>query len=142
MAPEQSTPGRSTPGLTTPGMSTPGANTPGSVDAESTSATGVPIDATGTTDIGNVGGDRVTVESVTVTPTQADFDFTVRIDGEAVFDAAQSPGGTAEETFSPSASLDTIVGATESVLSIEVTSASGTGGATTDVTVNTNADDQ
>jgi hypothetical protein len=118
----------------------PGRRTPGGADEQELSATGVAIDATGTTTVGDVEGDRTQVVAVEVTPTAADFDFNVNHDGSPIYDSAQSPAAAEAESFGGQGDAIVVVGAT--TVEFEVTSASGTGGATADVNVTALGDDQ
>jgi len=132
------TPGATTPGLRTPGRSTLGSDTPLAAFAAVTTvaAAGVAVDATGTTTIGTPDEIEGEVQSVTVTPTAADFSFQVLVNGTSVFSSAQSPSAAAEETFHVNPAEDAAFFRGESpTVEIEVTSASATGGATTDVDV-------
>lgn len=134
--------GDAQPGLRTPDMDEPGPRTPGDAAVTTLSQTGVAVDATGTTTLGTVGGDRDTVVVVTVTPTAADFDFNVTLGGETVFSAAQSPAAAEEEPFDPDADAAVRIDATDADVAIEVTSASATGGATADVDVEVSSEEQ
>lgn len=134
-----STPGRRTPGLASPQFDQPGRRTPGDGEPSAPAETGVAVDATGTTTLGTVEGDRDQVQVVTVNGTAADFDFQVTVGDTAVFDTAQSPGSTNEETFQPDTA--TFTAAEDEDVVFEVTSASATGGATADVTVDVVSDD-
>jgi hypothetical protein len=130
-----STPGTPLPGQTTPGPSTPGSlqPDPGYDGAEVVEADGVAIDATGTTTLGAPDGFGGRVAEVVVVPDESDFDFNVEADGSDVFSAEQSPGGDAREAFSPDQNQD-LDGDLPS-LTLDVSGASGTGGATADVYV-------
>lgn len=132
------TPGATTPGLNTPGRSAPGSDMPGDAFGTLTtvSADGVAVDSTGTTTVGSPNEIEGEVQEVTVTPTAADFSFQILLNGTGVFDTPQSPSAAAEETFrvDPAEDAAFFRGSSPTV-EIEVTSASGTGGATTDVDV-------
>lgn len=138
-----STPGDPTPGLRTRQFDQPGARSPGDAEDATASSTGVAVDATGTTTIGSADAARVSVVEVRVNASAADFDFNVNVDGEAAFSAAQSPSGTSEESFAPDVETARIeLGRDATDLVFEVTSASGTGGATADVDIITTAEDE
>lgn len=130
-------PGRTRPGTRTRAQPSPDLSTPGGTDQPSVSATGVAVDATGTTAVGTVEGDRVKVFAVTVDPTAADFDFNLNVDGEPVFAADQSPAAAEAETFETEDEAAITYLAVGTDIVFEVTSASATGGATADVTVDT-----
>lgn len=139
--PGDATPGRFTPGLRTPQLDYRGHRAPGDAEPTTVSATGVAVDATGTTNLGTVDGDRDLTLEVRVNATAADFNFQVSVGGENVFSSAQSPSGTTEEAFYPALTLAAITSATDEDVVFEVTSVSGTGGATTDVDVDLVSDD-
>ena len=130
-------PGRTRPGTRTPSQPEPDLSTPGGTDQPSVSATGVAVDATGTTTVGTVEGDRVKVFAVTVDATAADFDFNLNVDGEPAFAADQSPASTDAEVFETDDEEAVTYLAVGTDIVFEVTSASSTGGATADVTVDT-----
>ena len=127
--------GRHGPGRGSPGMGTRGPTVPKGGSDESVEQTGIAVDSTGQTNIGTVGGDRTTVYEVTVTPDAADFDFNVTVDGETVFENAQSPDAAAEESFDPDGDGEFVVKAGDGDVVFDVSSASATGGATADVSV-------
>lgn len=124
--------GPRTPGTRTPGSSTPG---PDNTAVETVELSGAAIDSTGVTSFQELAGGRARVVSVRIDPTAADVSFNVNLDGGAVFTAPQSPSAASPETFKPDdAEADS--GAVSLVdLGFEVTSASATGGATADVSV-------
>lgn len=129
-------PGFPQPGAVDPGPNQPGPDIPddsaiGEVEVEST---GVAVDATGTTTIGTPEGVGGQVVAVYVDPTAADFSFNVTADGVAIFGSSQSPASTDEEAFAPPAADGEFQGDAPDLV-FEVTSASGTGGATADVRV-------
>jgi hypothetical protein len=129
-------PGRRTPGPQDPGPTIPGSRIPdqSAIGTERVSATGVAIDATGTTAIGTPDGRGGKVVTVYVNATQTDFNFNVNADGVALFDTAQSPGSTTREAFEVSTGNAAFDGDAPDLV-FEVTSASATGGATADVDV-------
>lgn len=132
------TPGATTPGLNTPGREIPGSETPGAPFGVLTvvSASGVAVDATGTTTVGSPDEIEGEVQEVTVTPTAADFSFQILLNGTAVFDSPQSPDAAAEQTFRVDPAEDAaFYRGSSPTVEIEVTSASATGGATADVDV-------
>lgn len=137
-----STPGDDTPGLRTPQFETPGARSPGDAADSTVTGTGVAVDATGTTTLGTVDGDRTSVEEVRVNATATDFNFNVNVDGTAIFSANQSPSGTSEEVFYPDEDLRITTDKQSEDVVFEVTSASGTGGATADVDVQIITEDE
>jgi hypothetical protein len=139
--PGQRTPGDDTPGAETPGFEMPGARTPGRVASVSVSGTDLAVDSTGTTSLGSLSGDRIAIEDVVVNATAADFSFQVTVGGTALFDGAVSPSGTSEESFTPSNTDGVFVGNEDEDVVFEVTSASTTGGATTDATVNATSEE-
>lgn len=130
------------PSLNTPGHDRPGYLFPGDVDVTELSATGVAVDATGTTTLGSVDGDRDIVVTVTVNPTAADFDFTVNADGDEVFTVTQSPADTSEASYNPDDEDNVVVDSTPTDIVFEVTDPSATGGATADVTVEVHSEGQ
>lgn len=134
-------PGRRTPGLRTPGATTPGSLALGMVEDAEVSGT-VEVDSTGQTELGVVSGDRVRVKEVTVDPDVDDFSFNVLVSGVTVFSEAQSPEGGDVQSFTPDGDGRVTVSGSDESVEVEVTSASGTGGATTSVIVDTVADDQ
>lgn len=97
------------PGLQTPGASLPGQETQKSGRQESVTATDVALDATGVTQVGTIDGDRVLEKSVTLSNDPGDVSYVTRI-------------------------VPT-VGVGPATVEFEVTSASATSGATSDVTV-------
>lgn len=132
------TPGATTPGLNTPGRSAPGSDMPSAAFGVLTvvSAAGVAADATGTTTVGSPNEIEGEVQEVTVTPTAADFSFQILLNGTAVFDSPQSPDAAEAQTFAVNPAEDAaFFRGSSPTVEIEVTSASGTGGATTDVDV-------
>lgn len=122
------------PGDDMPGLDFPGSPTREDVHTEvrTHSTADIPVDATGTTALGTVEEDEGEVLEVRVNATAADFDFNVNADGVALFSAAQSPGGTSEETFTPDTDAATFENGGPA-LDFEVLTASGTAGATADV---------
>jgi len=140
--PGANTPGRDTPGLRTPAFDHPGARTPGDGEPSSPDADGVAVDSTGTTTLGSVDGDRDTTVEVVVNATATDFNFQAYVGGESLFDSAQSPSGTAAESFTPSGDANAVTGAGSKDVVFEVTSASASGGANADVDVNVVSEDQ
>jgi|APHM01.1.fsa_nt_gi hypothetical protein len=140
------TPGPTLPGLRTPGRRTPGRDTPGTgLDAVDTlSATGVAVDATGTTAIGTTDEIEGQVIEATINGTAADFEFQILIDDTTIFDSPQSPPGTSPYTFSVDGAEDAAFfrGDSGVTVYIEVTSASATGGATADVSTTHTSRDQ
>lgn len=135
-------PGRTRPGTRTPAQPAPDLSTPGGTDTPSVSTTGVAVDATGTTAVGTVEADRVKVFAVTVDPTAADFDFNLNVDGEPAFAADQSPAAAEAEGFTTDDEAAITYLAVGTDIVFEVTSASGTGGATADITVDTVAESE
>lgn len=134
--------GRDTPGLRTPGAAMPGYDFPGSVAVLALAQAGVAIDATGTTTLGTVEGDRDRVAEVSVNATQTDFNFQVTIGGVAVFDSAQTVSSTDEETFAVPVDAGTTVGTGDEDVAIEITSASGTTDAAADVTATVHSQEE
>jgi hypothetical protein len=118
-----------------PSLDTPGRELSGEDATVVVESTGVAVGSTGTTTLGDVGGDRTTLYAVVVNPTDADFNFQINTDGDTAFTSAQSPGGTNEETFVPDGTAAVVYGASDSTVEFEVTSASSNGSATADVTV-------
>lgn len=132
--PGKRTPGRETPGLSTPQFDSPGNTAPGSAFPSDQSDATVAIDATGTTTLGTVEGDRDQALVVTVNADAADFDFNIEVGGSDLFSAEQSPGGTTEESFTPDTAKAVVESAVDEDVVIDVSSASSTGSATADVT--------
>jgi hypothetical protein len=114
----------------------PGDRTPGESGrtTETVGAGAVAIDATGATRLGTVAGTDLTVEEVRVTATAADTDFNVEVDDTDVFSSEQSPSGTSEETYHPDQN-HRVGGEAASDIEVDVSSASGTGGATAEFAV-------
>jgi len=129
-------PGRRIPGPRDPGPTIPGSRIPdqSAIGTERASATGVAVDATGTTAIGTPEGRGGEVVTVYVDATQADFNFNVNANGVALFDAPQSPGSTDREAFEVAIENGAFDGSAPDLV-FEVTSASATGGATADADV-------
>lgn len=138
--------GPTLPGLRTPGGRTPGKDVPdrkfGATNEQSD--TGIAVDSTGTTTLGTTDEIEGVLEYVTVTATAADFNFNINVDGNAVFASAQSPSGTTEERFNVADEVDEAFFRGDAGVDIvfEVTSASGTGGATADVTASVESEEQ
>lgn len=114
--------------------STPGSRTPGEAPRteQSLEATGVALDAMGTTDIGSVVAEEAEVEEVYVVSTAQDFDFNIEFNGNDVFGSEQSPDN-AEESFTPDQNTRA-AGTGDATVTIDVSGA-GTGGATATVIV-------
>jgi len=130
------------PGFDTPGPTTPGPTTPGSAVADTSAegvetvmAEGVAIDATGRTVIGSADGRGGAVREVRVDADAADFDFNIERDGNDVFTAEQSPGGTTEESFEPDDDDNARFDGEDPEAAIDVSSPSATVGATATVWV-------
>jgi hypothetical protein len=100
------------------------------------SATGIAVDSTGTTAVGTTDEIEGQVLEVEIDPTAADFSFQITVNGTAILDSAKSPPGTSPYTYTVDGAEDAAFfrGNTGATVYIEVTSASSTGGATTDVT--------
>lgn len=143
MVDAQRIPGFDTPGPVEPGKATPGSRVPdeGAIGERHTQATGVAIDATGTTTVGTPSGYGGEIRAVRVNADAADFDFNIEADGTDIFTAEQSPSGTNEETFVPNQELSEFEGDAPDLV-IDVSSASATGGATATVTVDTAIEEQ
>jgi len=138
-------------GPTLPGLRTAGARTPGkSLPDNAFGATnvqsggGVAVDATGTTALGTTDEIEGVAELVTVIPTAADFEFNINVDGVAVFPTPQSPSAAAKETFEIPSEADGAFfrGDVGVDIVFEVTSASATGGATADVSVSAESEEE
>lgn len=137
-----------TPGYPTPGPQQPGSKVPGSevpdqsaIGDEEVSQTGVAVDGTGTTTLGDPQGRQGEVREVRVDATDANFQFNVNAGGEAIFSSNQSPTGTDEEVFIPTAELAEFAGDSPELV-FEVISSSTAGGATADVTAVTAIEEQ
>lgn len=128
-----SLPGRPLPGLFAPGAAHPGYESPGYPTTPTLSAEDVDTDATGTTDLGTVSGDRDVVLSVSVDADETDFDFQVTVGGDSVFDGEQSPSETGGEVFVPSRDEAVYRGAGDEDVVFEITSDGSAGSADVDV---------
>lgn len=136
-------PGTEFPGQTFPGAEFPADPTPGDeyVITRTIAASGLAVDAAATVTVGSLEvGRRGEVTNVSVTPTAADFDFNIEYDGTDLFSAEQSPAAASQEDFTPDQNADFDGEVPE--FSIDVSSASGTGGATADVTLTIRIEEQ
>lgn len=84
-------------------------------------------DSTGTTAVGEILTNDAKVVDVQVDGDVSDYDFNVNLNGNPVFTAAQSPAGTAQESFFPDDEDKAIAGVTSVEVEFEITSAGSAG---------------
>ena len=115
-------------------MPSPGARSPGELEDAVASGT-VPVDAVGVTDIESLDGGRISVDGVTTESGVFGFDFQIEVNGVELFDAPVSPDDEGVQTFEPDTDVVAVPGDRSASVSVEITDASTSDGASADVDV-------
>jgi len=105
------------------------------LESQTIELAGAAVDSTGSTRIQEIIGSEVEIVDVRVTATAADFNFQITVNGSNVYGTAQSPTGTTEQSFFPTGQNAYWANINSAIVAFDVTSASGTTGATATVDV-------
>lgn len=120
------------------GTELPGSETPGQQEDEfdyvTVHTTGAAIDSTTSTEVGEVVAGEVVIKDVWIDPTQSDFEFNIELGGTDVFGSEQTVDDTNEDSYQPDQNTR-VGGYGTTEVAIDVSDASSTGSATTDVSV-------